>query len=138
MNFPNIDQPPPKPFVFWIIWFAILQGLFILLFFAAGGFPEGVNEEPAPTGIVATCAGLALLAMVIRFLVIPKLRQITHLMTVMVIGLALSEAVGIISMFVLGDQFPETKTSLFIVSVSCVIAYAPIYVNGLLQRQRMR
>ena len=35
------EQKPPLPFVFWIIWFAILNGLFIILFFAAGGIPEG-------------------------------------------------------------------------------------------------
>ena len=134
----NADEQPAKPFVFWIIWFSILQGFFIILFFAAGGIPEGVNEEPAPTGIVAVCGGLALLAMVIRFVVIPKIKSLAQLMPAMIIGLVFSEAVGFIAMFVLGDKVPETQKSLFIVCVSCLVAYAPVYVNGLLQRQKMR
>lgn len=138
MNLSNSDQSEVQPIVFWVIWLAILAGLFILMFVTGGGFPEGANEGPAPTGIVVACGGLALVSMVVRFVAIPRLKRLPALLPAMIIGLAFSEAIGIIAMFVLGGEFPETQKALFVVSVSCVIVHAPVYVNALLQRQEMR
>jgi len=124
--------------VFWIIWFAIFNGLFILQFFAAGGFPSGSNEGDAPLWSVAAPTGLLVVAMLIRFIVIPKISDITTLLTAMIVGLALSEAVGIIGMFALGREFPQTRMALFVTSVSAVVAFVPVYANALLAKEKMR
>lgn len=123
--------------IFWIIWFAIFNGLFILQFFAAGGFPSGSNEGDVPLWAVAVPAGLLVVAMVIRFLVIPKISSIVALLPAMIIGLALSEGIGILGMFALGKEFPETRMALFITSVCAVVAYMPIYANALLIKEKM-
>ena len=131
-------QRPPTLLVFWIIWFAIFNGLFILQFFAAGGFPSGSNERDAPLWSVAVPAALLVVAMMIRFIIIPKITNIVALLPAMVVGLALSEGVGILGMFALGKEFPETRMALFVTSVCAVVVFAPVYANALLVNEKMR
>ena len=136
---PSVNrQEAPKIIVFWLIWFAIFNGLFILQFFAAGGIPKGENVGDAPMALIAVAGGLAFVAMLIRFFVIPKMDTMEKLLPAMLIGLALAEAVGIIGMFLVGKEFPETRLALFVASVSAVAAFAPIYVQALLNRKKMR
>lgn len=121
----------PNIAIFWIIWFAIMNGLFIILFFAAGGIPKGTNQGTPPTWIVGVCAALVVIAVAIRFLVIPRIKQLSLLLPVMVAGLAFAEAVGIIAMFLLDKQFPQTRLTLFLTSASTVLIYAPSYASNL-------
>jgi len=134
----NQSPNPPATFVFWIIWFAIFNGLFLLQFFAAGGIPKGDNEGSAPMAVVVIAGGLAFVSMVIRFFIIPKLGSLEKLLPAMIIGLALAESVGIIGMFLVGKEFPETRLALFVASVSAVAAFAPVYASALLERKKMR
>ena len=108
----------PKTLVFWIIWFAIFNGLFILLFFAAGGIPKGNNEGEAPLGIICGAAALTVASVAIRFLLIPRIKDPVKLLPAMIVGLALAEGIGIIGMFAVGKELPETRIALFITSVS--------------------
>ena len=129
---------PPAAFVFWVIWFAIFNGLFIIMFFVGGGFPKGQNEGEGPLALVAVAGVLALASMAIRFLVIPRMSTVTKLLQAMLIGLALAEAVGIIGIVLVGEEFPETRLSLFVTAVSAVAVYAPFYVHALLNKSEMR
>lgn len=138
MNSHGNSARPPTPIVFWIIWFAIFNGLFILQFVVAGGFPSGSNAGEVPVWSVAVPAGLLVVAVAIRFLVIPRISDINSLLVAMVVGLALSEGIGIMGMFAVGKAFPETRMALFIVSVCAVVMYAPIYANALLIREKLR
>lgn len=124
--------------IFWIIWFAIFNGLFIMQFFAAGGFSSGSNEGDVPLWAIAVPAGLLVAAVAIRFLVIPRISNLTALLPAMIIGLALSEAVGILGMFALSKDLPETRMALFVASAGAVVMYVPVYANALLVREKMR
>lgn len=132
------EQKPPAALVFWIIWFAIFNGLFILQFFAAGGIPKGDNEGDAPMAIILIAGALALVSVVVRFVIIPKIGTLEKLLPAMIVGLALAESVGIIGMFLIGKEFPETRLALFVASVSAVAAFAPVYVTALVDREKMR
>ena len=132
------EQKPPLPFVFWIIWFAILNGLFIILFFAAGGIPEGSNKGEVPVPLLLVVMALAAGSMGIRFLLIPKIADLAKLLPAMIIGLALAEGIGIPGMFAISKDLPETQIALFVTSVSAVLSYAPFYVHSLEERRRMR
>ena len=121
----------PNIAVFWIIWFAIMNGLFIMLFLVAGGIPKGTNQGPPPTWIVGACGALVVFAIAIRFLVIPKIKQLSQLLPAMIVGLALAEAVGIFAIFLLGKEFPETRMTLFLTSAFTVLIYAPSYASNL-------
>jgi CDP-diglyceride synthetase len=128
----------PTTLVFWVIWFAILNGLFIMLFFAAGGVPKGSNEGDGPVGTIGLAALLAVLSIGFRFLLIPRIKDPVKLLPVMILGLAMAEAIGIIGMFVVGREFPETRIALFVTSVSAVTVFAPVYIHSLSERQKMR
>lgn len=123
--------PIPNLTVFWAIWFAIMNGLFIMLFLAAGGIPKGTNVGTPPTWIVGTCAALVVISIAIRFLVIPRIKQLSQLLPAMIVGLAFAEAVGILAMFVLGKEFPQTRMTLFLTSAFTVLVYAPSYASNL-------
>jgi len=132
------SQPnSPNAIVFWIIWFAIFNGLFIMQFLAAGGIPKGSNDGDAPVGIIGIAAMLAVVSVAIRFLLIPKVKDPAKLLPVMVLGLAMAESIGIIGMFAVGKEFPETRIALFVTSVSAVTVFAPVYVHSLSERQKM-
>jgi predicted permease len=107
------------------------------LFFAAGGIPKGSNQGGAPVGIIVAAAVLAVVSVAIRFFLIPKIKDPVKLLPAMIVGLALAEAIGIIGMFVVGKEFPETRIALFVTSVSLVTAFAPAYVHSLSERQKM-
>ena len=137
---PDMETNPSKPaaMVFWIIWFAILNGLFIIQFVVVGGFPKGENLGQPPTAVIATAATLALLSIAIRFLAIPKTTEPAKLLPLMVVGLAFAEAIGIIGIFVVEKDFPQTRIALFVTSVSAILTYAPFYIHTALDRNRMR
>ncbi len=120
---------PPALLVFWIIWFAILQGLVLIQFFVGGGIPKGEDLGDPPALFVAIAGGLALGALVVRFVVIPKIKSVPKMLPAMIIGLALAEAVGLVGMFLIGKEFPTTRLSLFVLSLSCIVSLAPIYAK---------
>ena len=132
------EQARPAASVFWIIWFAILNGLFILLFLVAGGIPKGTNAGEAPMGLVVVAGVLAALSMGLRFLLIPRISDPAKLLAAMIAGLAFAEGIGFIGMFGVGKDLPETRIALFLASVSAVVVYAPFYVHLLAGRRKMR
>ncbi len=134
----NSPQKPPALLVFWVIWFAIFNGLFMLQFFAAGGFPTGENQSAAPVGLIAAAAGLVVASIAIRFLWIPKINDATKLLTAMIIGLALAEGGGFIGMFGVERDLPETRMALFVSAVSAVLAFAPVYAHRVCGADKMR
>lgn len=124
--------------VFWILWFALLNGIVIITFFVGGGLPEGENQEKPPTLIIAMSATLAVISVAIRFLAIPKTKELEKLLPLMLVGMAFAEGIGIIGIFVVAKELPETRLALFVTSVSAMLAYAPFYVHAVLDKKRMR
>jgi drug/metabolite transporter (DMT)-like permease len=126
------SQNPPKPptiLVFWIIWFAILQGLVVIQFFVGGGIPKGADQGNPPGWVLAAAGGLALAALAIRFTVIPKIQPVPRKLPLMIIGLALSEAIGFLGMFLVGKEFPTTRLSLLVLAIACIVSLAPVYAK---------
>lgn len=124
----DLSANPPHKIVFWIIWFAILQGLFIIHFFAA---PKPVPAEEAVAFSLSMISLIALAAagigMVLRWVIIPRIPSMTAKLPVMVFGLALCEGCGIIGMFALPGAHNDERMLLFSVAVATVILSAPIY-----------
>ncbi len=134
----NTDSPKPTAMVFWILWFALLNGIVIITFFVGGGLPEGENQGEPPLLIIALAAVLAVISVAIRFLAIPKTKHLEQLLPMMLVGMAFAEGIGIIGIFVVAKELPETRLALFVTSVSAMLAYAPVYVHTVLDRNRMR
>jgi len=126
----KFQQDAPKvvgAIVFWVVWFAILQGLLIMQFFVGGGIPKGSDQGSPPVLFPAIAAGMALAVFVIRFVWIPRIKVLPGKLTAMVVGLALSEGVGLLGIFVLGKEFQATKLILMMVAFGCILSLAPVY-----------
>ncbi len=128
----NQDAPPPTPLVFWVIWFAILNGLFIIAYFAAPRpEPDLVKVDEAQLLFVMISVLVGVISLGIRFLVIPKLRSLQTMMMAMMIGLAIAEMSGIVGMFVVSTEHHSTRVFMFVVAVICIAIHAPVYVKRL-------
>lgn len=133
-SFPPMDsrQDSPKPppaLVFWIIWFAILNGLVMIQFMVGGGIPKGEDFGKPPVEMLAVATVLGLAALAIRFLWIPQIESVVKKLPAMIVGLALSEAIGFVGMFGVGKEFPATRQALFVAAVACIVSLAPVYAK---------
>ncbi|MDC0280478.1 hypothetical protein OAL03_02870 [Akkermansiaceae bacterium] len=111
----------------WVIWGAILLGLFVLQFFIGGGIPTGDQMENPPTVMSLICIAGVAIGTLIRWLVIPKLNDNLKLLRAMVVGLALCEGSGIQQIFLLGKEYPDTQKLIFVLAVLGVVQFAPTY-----------
>ena len=111
----------------WVIWGAILMGLFVLQFFIGGGIPTGEQMENPPTVMSLICIACVAIGTLIRWLVIPKLNDKPKLLRAMVVGLALSQGSGLMQIFLLGKEYPDTQKLIFVLAVLGVVQFAPTY-----------
>ena len=128
---PLEDSPPQPPttLVFWIVWFAILNGLLMIQFFVGGGIPSGVDQGNPPLILLGVGAGLVVVALGIRVLLLPRLQETSKKLPAMVVGLALSDGVGMLGVFGLGKEFAASRLALFLMSIGCILSFAPVYVS---------
>ena len=102
----------------------------MIQFFAAGGIPSGVDQGKPPVLFQGIALALALVAMVVRFGVIPRIGPLERKLPAMIVGLALSEAIGILGAFVVHPEFGSTRLFMLAVSITCIVASAPVYAKA--------
>jgi len=119
-----------RALVLWVIWFAMLSAVFFYQFGIGRGLPHGSNlpSAAAPPAVYLAIAQVAV-ASLIRWLVIPRAKEIPKILVLMIIGLALSEAVEFFGLFLVPRDQPETKLSLWILSILSIAQFAPVYAN---------
>ena len=117
----------PDQLIAWVIQGAILMGLFVLQFFIGGGIPTGDQMENPPTVMSLICIAGVAIGTLIRWLVIPKLNDKPKLLRAMVVGLALSQGSGLMQIFLLGKEYPDTQKLIFVLAVLGVVQFAPTY-----------
>lgn len=115
--------------ILWLIWLAIFLSLFLYQFLLGGGIPSGKNETEPPIIFMWIIGIEILIASFIRWILIPKQDDNVKLLRLMIIGLALSESVQFIQIFVIGKNFPETQLSVFGISVLSVAQFIPLYAK---------
>ena len=114
----------------WIIWFAFLQSAFIYHFFVGDGFPEGDNvAEPMTLWLWALCIVPVVLATVVRWVLVPKLTQQSHMLVAMVVGLGLTEVSIGLELFLIGADYPQSQIVVLMLAVLSLIQFAPIYAT---------
>jgi hypothetical protein len=124
------SQQPPIQITAWIIWFATLNGLVMIQFFIGGGFPSGINENTPPALLRYLPAAPAFFALVIRFLIIPRIPTPPKRLPAMIIGIALAEATGILGIFLLDKSHGSTQLTFFTLSLLAILALAPVYLKN--------
>jgi hypothetical protein len=117
-------QPVPQKLVWWILWFAFLQGVFIYRLFLV---PKAVPGQPLPPDVIPW--GVALLPVlasgVLRWNVLPRLRERSHGLFCLIGGVALAEVTCLLAIFLARSHLDL----LFAASVLGVLQWAPLYAE---------
>jgi hypothetical protein len=128
---PSKNSPPAQAILFWIVWFAILSGLVVMQVFLGGGVPTGRNAPDAPMPVIVwVCVAEVMAAALIRWLVLPRFAELPRKFVWMVVGLALAEGAGILGMFLLPRDQPETRLVIFLLSFFGVLQFVPLYARA--------
>ena len=123
----NETMRSPDQLIAWVLWGAILMGLFVLQFFIGGGIPTGDQMENPPTVMSLICIACVAIGTLIRWLVIPKLNDNLKLLRAMIVGLALCEGSGLPQISLLRKEYPDTQKLIFVLAVLGVVQFAPTY-----------
>ena len=123
------QQAPAQPVVFWIIWLAILSGLMFMQFILGGGIPAGSGQEKEPVIWQVVALGAATVALIVRFIIIPRLEGLQKKLPAMLIGLAVSEGIGIIGMFAIPQEHASTRLFMLGTAIVCIVLSAPVYAK---------
>ena len=101
----------------------------MIQFFAGGGIPSGVDKGEGPTLFQGLALGMGMMAMIVRFVVIPRIGSLEKKLPAMIIGLAMSEGIGILGALAVSPEFGSTKLFMLVISVGCIVLSAPVYVK---------
>ena len=119
-----------QAFVMWIIWFGFLQMAFAYHFVLEDGFPSGDNAaEPMASWLWVLCLVPIILATIVRWWVIPKLKDQKQMLSALIVGLALTEASILFELFQIGSDYPQNQIAVLMVAVFSLIQFAPIYAT---------
>jgi hypothetical protein len=122
-------QTPPQAMVFWIIWFAIFSGLMILQFILGGGFPAGRSQGDEPVVFLIIALSLATASLGVRFVWIPRTNGLVRKLPLMIVGLALAEAIGILGMLLVPEQHVASRMFMLCTAIVCIVLSAPVYAH---------
>lgn len=121
---PDVKQPPPA--IWWIIWAAILSGIFVIYIVAGNSTkPPPLETASAESSAWMLCFVPFVVSAVIRWLVLPQVKNATTALALFIVGIAMAEATGILGMFV----FPAQKLGLFGLAVLGVLQFAPFFAS---------
>jgi len=130
-------QKAPPPIVYWVIWFALTVSVPIYQFVLGGGLPGGVNAPASGLSpIVIMMVGQILAATAVRWLVLPRCRRPQQVFVMMILGLALSEGAGLLGIFLIPHDQPETKLSLFVLSLLSCAQFMPVYARATMAERK--
>ncbi|MEP4078575.1 hypothetical protein [Haloferula sp.] len=129
----NLDNrgagAPPTAMVFWIIWFSLFSGMFMILQFAGGGWPSGDNTEAYLSNPMFWIPiGMFAVSQVVRWFVLPMLKTPQAMLPPAIIGMAMAEGTMILALFLLPKGMVEGKQILIILGFLGVLSFAPVYL----------
>lgn len=123
----NFKAPP---IIFWAIWGFMFTSIFIYQAFLGGGIPSGKDDGKPEQVFLIICICLIIVSSFIRWVLIPKQKDLAKLLPLMIIGLALGETVQFIQIFIIQKKFPETQLQFFLLGIICVAQYIPFYAKN--------
>jgi len=124
-------HPTPHPLIFWVIWTALISAVFIYQFALGHGIPQGENQGPLTLGLPeAVALPQLLIAAVIRWILIPRTPLLKKRFVLMIIGLALSEAVEFYGLFLIPPTQPQTKLLFWLLALLSCLQFIPLYARN--------
>lgn len=127
---PIMEKTKQHAIIMWIIWFSMLQSVFVIQWILGKGLPGGENvEQPMALWLWLICFLPLSEATWLRWVRIPKLKSPQSQLTAMIVGLALSEAAVFFSLFLIGPDYPQNQIAVLMVAVVSLIQLAPSYAT---------
>ena len=127
----STHQTPPKPVIFWALWIALLSGLTAMYVVLGQPAQATANQTSGlPLGLLVGLPPL-LISTVIRWVVLPRIEEITKALPIFIVGMAMAEGCGI-SGIILGGAH---KNLLFAAGVLGILQYAPTFVSRFAEKQ---
>ena len=130
------DAPPtegnPRAKVMWILWASLVFWIVIVRSRFAAGFSTGGNAGDGfgcPAGVCVFAAALLVIATVVRWIVIPRYSNPRKLLTLLVLGVALSEAVTYFGIFLVDRNHSRTEHVFFELSLLSALQFAPFFAS---------
>lgn len=118
-------KPPSPKLVLWIIWAALLGGVFIFRFVLVSNSgatrPAHLDSEAVRTVMLF---GPALLSLAIRLLWVPRAPDRGKVFVACIVGMALAESLTLYGVLLFRDQVDL----FFAVSVGLIASYCPLFV----------
>ena len=119
MSSPGRPLPPER--TWWIIWFALLTGPFVIFSIVPSPkVPSLASVIPWQIALVPLAASSA-----IRWTILPKVRDGMQGFALFVIGLALGEVPSLLGL----SLFPGMKRELFFLTALAMAQFVPIFAK---------
>jgi hypothetical protein len=106
--------------IWWILWFSILFGLVILYFFLSGS-----TASPSQAGLKFLPLLPLSFGAFVRWIVLPRASEASKALPLFLIGLALSEACGILGFILV----PEMRQTYFVLALIGVFQFVPFFAS---------
>lgn len=121
----------PHSTVMWVLWAVMCAAIVTYQVNLGGGMLSGADASPRGFGfpvplVLTAVAGAA----IVRWAILPVMRNRQALLICLIIGLALSEAAEFFGIFLVGHDMPRLKMEIFYLSLASAIQFAPIYVKA--------
>lgn len=124
---PDAELLRKRLLVFWIVWGLILAGLVMIYVLLGRGPVKPVVAADLPVNLAGVVP--LFISVVVRWLVLPRCRDVMTVFPIYIVGLALAEACGLMGIL-LGGPYRE---SLFVLGVLGVTSYVPLFAKRLLE-----
>ncbi len=126
MNPSSPEQGKSQLIVWWYLWAAFQIGIFTIYHFMGGKTAADPTPLAAPEPTIWLVAAVPFaLSVLIRFLVLPRMKNSALALPVFVVGIGLAEATCFLGLFI----FPSHQRELFILSALGIFQYIPVYAH---------
>lgn len=122
------QSPASQAVVFWVIWAFLLGSVLMYPFMLGEGIPAGSNaDEPLSPLFWGLGLGSFFLAVIIRWLVLPRVVSLQAQLVPFVVGIAISETIVFYGLFLVGPEYPQTQLMFYILSFLGVAQFIPTF-----------
>jgi hypothetical protein len=112
----------PKLLVWWVLWLAFMQGIFVIYFFLRPGAGKHPTDGPESSMFLLAIVPLAISA-IVRWNILPRITSAARALPVFILGIALAEATCFLGLFI----FPARHLELFVLSALGIFQYIPVF-----------
>ena len=110
----------------WTIWFAITMSILIYQVTLGGGILHGRDAVSLGFGFpIPLVLGFAGAAGIIRWIVVPRFEESRSVLTLLIVGLSLSESLEFFGIFLVPREMPATKMEIFVLSFLSALQFMP-------------